>query len=62
MHQIEATEAAREHHRWPREINEGSPYPSAHRGTTAVPRARLRVVRVPGGFAYVEERHVTERS
>ena len=62
MHQIEAAGAAHEHHRRPREGREGPPYPAAHRGATAVPRARLRVVRVPGGFAYVEERPGMERS
>jgi hypothetical protein len=58
MHQIGATGAAREHHRRLREGREGSPY----RNATAVPRTRLRMVRVPGGFAYVEERSITERS
>jgi hypothetical protein len=57
MHQLKDAEVPREHHRRSRG-SRGKLSASRSAGS----KARLRVVRVPGGFAYVEERPVMERS
>ena len=58
MHRLKDAEVPGEHHRLSRDAREVS----ARRSGMAGSEVRLRVVRVPGGFAYVGERPVVERS
>ena len=62
MHQLEDVEVPRGHHRRSLDGREGSPRPSGFPVRRAGSEVRLRVVRVPGGFAYVADRPVRERS
>jgi hypothetical protein len=61
MYQLNETETWREHRRESLRENEGERRASRQNGTGRSD-ARLRVVRVPGGFAFVEDRPDTRRS
>jgi hypothetical protein len=62
MHRLRDAEVVSEHHRRPHDGREDSPHSSERRSGRALSQIRLRVVRVPGGFAYVEDKPAAERS
>jgi hypothetical protein len=61
MYQLNGAETWREHRRELLREAEGERI-AARQNATGRSDARLRVVRVPGGFAFVEDGSATERS
>ncbi len=55
MYQSNAMETRREHQSGPPEGPENAPLRAARRDEKGRPDRRLRVVRAPGGFAFVED-------
>ena len=59
MYRLKGTEIGREHSREPQEGPATTPRPAARRNGAGT---HPRIVRVPGGFAFVTERPATEES